>query len=91
MPASVLDVRIVARSRSFFSRRGSFETFLNDINSPWVGLHMDVGNIHDTGFPEQWIEIHGPRITRVHVKDVLRHRGRCGKTERLYEPVFRRQ
>ena len=42
-----------------------FATFLDDVNSPAVGLHLDVGNIHDTGFAEQWIEIHGPRITRV--------------------------
>jgi hexulose-6-phosphate isomerase len=55
-----------------------FSQFLNDVNSPAVGLHLDVGNIHDTGFPEQWIELLGSRITRVHVKDVLRHLGRCG-------------
>jgi len=55
-----------------------FSQFLSDVNSPAVGLHLDVGNIHDTGFPEQWIELLGSRITRVHVKDVLRHRGRCG-------------
>lgn len=55
-----------------------FWQFLNDVNSPAVGLHLDVGNIHDTGFAEQWIEIHGSRITRIHVKDVLKHRGRCG-------------
>lgn len=64
-----------------------FQTFLNDVNSPWVGLHLDVGNIHDTGFPEQWIEIHGPRITRIHVKDVLRHRGRCGD-QSVYTNLF---
>jgi len=64
-----------------------FETFLNDVNNVWVGLHLDVGNIHDTGFPEQWIEIHGPRITRVHVKDVLRHRGRCGN-QSVYTNLF---
>ena len=55
-----------------------FRQFLDDVNSPAVGLHLDVGNIHDTGFAEQWIEIHGSRITRIHVKDVLKHRGRCG-------------
>ena len=64
-----------------------FKLFLDDVGSPWVGLHLDVGNIHDTGFPEQWIEIHGPRITRVHVKDVLRHRGRCGH-ESVYTNLF---
>ena len=54
-----------------------FWTFLNEVNSPFVGLHFDVGNIHDTGFAEQWIEINGPRITRVHLKDPMRKRGRC--------------
>jgi len=64
-----------------------FGLFLDDVGSPHVGLHLDVGNIHDTGFPEQWIEMHGARITRVHVKDVLRHRGRCGN-ESVYTNLF---
>jgi L-ribulose-5-phosphate 3-epimerase len=63
-----------------------FKTFLDDVNSPSVGIHLDVGNIHDTGFPEQWIEMHGPRITRVHWKDVMRKRGRCG--ESVYTNLF---
>jgi L-ribulose-5-phosphate 3-epimerase len=64
-----------------------FHTFLDDVNSPWVGIHLDVGNIHDTGFAEQWIEINGPRITRIHVKDVMKHRGRCGQ-ESVYTNIF---
>jgi hexulose-6-phosphate isomerase len=55
-----------------------FKMFLGDVNSRWVGIHLDVGNIHDTGFAEQWIEILGPQITCIHLKDVLKHRGRCG-------------
>ncbi len=64
-----------------------FHTFLNDVNSPWVGNHLDVGNIHDTGFAEQWIEIMGPRITCMHLKDVLKHRGRCGE-QSVYTNIF---
>jgi hexulose-6-phosphate isomerase len=64
-----------------------FEQFLNDVNSPAVGIHLDVGNIHDTGFAEQWIEIHGPRITRIHMKDVLKHRGRSGD-QSVYTNLF---
>src|ERR1041384_6942915 len=64
-----------------------FAEFLNDVNSPAVGIHLDVGNIHDTGFAEQWIEIHGPRITRVHLKDVLKHRGRSGD-QSVYTNLF---
>src|SRR5579862_632481 len=70
-----------AEQRFLISTR-EFWTFLNEVNSPHVGLHLDVGNIHDTGFAEQWIEMHGPRITRIHVKDPMRKRGRCG------EPVY---
>lgn len=64
-----------------------FNLFLDDVNRPYVGIHLDVGNIHDTGFAEQWIEILGPRITRVHLKDVLKHRGRCGD-ESVYTNIF---
>jgi hexulose-6-phosphate isomerase len=64
-----------------------FWQFLNEVNNPWVGIHLDVGNIHETGFAEQWIEMHGPRITRVHLKDVLRHRGRCGD-QSVYTNIF---
>jgi hexulose-6-phosphate isomerase len=64
-----------------------FQTFLRDVGSPWVGIHLDVGNIHDTGFAEQWIEIHGPQITRIHLKDVHKQRGRCGN-QSVYTNIF---
>ncbi len=64
-----------------------FYTFLNDVNNPWVGIHLDVGNIHDTGYPEQWIDIHSTRITRMHMKDVHVHRGRCGN-QSVYTNIF---
>ncbi len=64
-----------------------FRQFLDDVNHPWIGIHLDVGNIHDTGFPEQWIEMHGPRITRIHLKDVMRKRGRCGD-QSVYTNLF---
>ena len=66
-----------AEQRFLMSPR-EFWQFLTDINHPAVGIHLDVGNIHDNGFAEQWIEMLGSRITRIHVKDVLKHRGRCG-------------
>ena len=75
-----------AEQRFLLSPR-EFESFLNEVNNPWVGIHLDVGNIHDTGFAEQWIEIHGPRITRIHLKDVLKHRGRCGN-QSVYTNIF---
>jgi hexulose-6-phosphate isomerase len=64
-----------------------FNQFLTDVDNPWVGIHLDVGNIHDTGFPEQWIEMLGPHITRMHLKDTLVHRGRCGN-QSVYTNIF---
>src|SRR6266581_2535882 len=75
-----------AEQRFLLSPR-EFWQFLNDVNSPAVGIHLDVGNIHDTGFAEQWIEMHGPRITRIHLKDVLKHRGRSGD-QSVYTNLF---
>ncbi len=75
-----------AEQRFLMSPR-EFATFLDDVHSPAVGIHLDVGNIHETGFAEQWIEIHGPRITRIHLKDVMKHRGRCGQ-ESVYTNLF---
>ena len=75
-----------AEQRFLMSPR-EFAIFLDDVGSPHVGIHLDVGNIHETGFAEQWIEIHGPRITRIHMKDVHRHRGRCGD-QSVYTNIF---
>ncbi len=90
-PAGQAGVRIGcencnAEQRFLMSPR-EFATFLDDVGSPHVGIHLDVGNIHETGFAEQWIEIHGPRITRIHLKDVHRHRGRCGD-QSVYTNIF---
>jgi L-ribulose-5-phosphate 3-epimerase len=63
--------------QKFLLSPGEFLQFLKDVNEPSVGLHLDVGNIHDTGFAEQWVEILGPHITRIHVKDTMKKRGRC--------------
>lgn len=43
--------------------------FVDEINSPWVGVYFDVGNVLRTGFPEHWISILGSRIKRIHFKD----------------------
>jgi L-ribulose-5-phosphate 3-epimerase len=43
--------------------------FIEEINHPHVGVYFDVGNILNIGFPEQWIQILGDKIKRIHVKD----------------------
>ncbi len=52
-----------------------FVHFLDAVGSPFVKAYFDVGNVVKFGFPEMWIDILGPRIARVHVKDYKRSVG----------------
>jgi L-ribulose-5-phosphate 3-epimerase len=46
--------------------------FVDEIGSPWVGWHFDIGNVITFGWPEQWIRILGKRILNLHIKDYSR-------------------
>src|SRR5262249_33258416 len=46
--------------------------YVDLFESPWIGWHMDLGNVVNTGWPEQWIRTLGKRIRRLHVKDFSR-------------------
>ena len=46
--------------------------FADAFKSPMVKWHFDVGNVVNTGFPEQWIRTLGPRIVKIHVKEFSR-------------------
>lgn len=48
--------------------------YLDEFNSPWVGWHMDIGNVINYGWPEQWIRILGRRIVTLHIKEFSRKR-----------------
>lgn len=43
--------------------------FIDSFASPWVGAYFDVGNVMLYGHPEHWIDILGPRLLAVHLKD----------------------
>lgn len=43
--------------------------FIDQFESEWVCAYFDCGNILKTGWPEQWIQILGSRIKRVHIKE----------------------
>jgi len=49
--------------------------FIDDLDSPYLGAYFDVANCVLTGYPEQWIDILGKRIKRVHFKDYRRDPG----------------
>ena len=48
--------------------------YVDEFNSPRVGWYFDIGNIINYGWPEQWIEILGPRIAMIHIKEFSREK-----------------
>lgn len=46
--------------------------YVDELQSPWVGFHFDVGNIINYGWPEQWIRVLGSRIKNLHIKEYSR-------------------
>lgn len=46
--------------------------FVDSFKSPMVRWHFDVGNVINFGWPKHWIEVLGPRIAAVHVKEYSR-------------------
>ena len=39
---------------------------------PMVGWHFDIGNVINYGWPEQWINVLGKRVLKLHIKDFSR-------------------
>jgi hexulose-6-phosphate isomerase len=56
----------------FITREGEALRYLEEINSPWVKWHFDVGNIIWYGEPIDWIKKLGKRISRLHIKEYSR-------------------
>jgi len=46
--------------------------FVEEIGSPYIGVYFDVGNYVPWAYPEQWVEILGATIKKVHFKDFRR-------------------
>ena len=52
-----------------------FRAFIDSFDSGAVASYFDVGNVMLTGYPDQWINILGKRIVRVHIKDFIKSVG----------------
>jgi len=46
--------------------------YVDEFQSPAMAWHFDVGNVINTGWPEQWIHILGARIHKLHIKEYSR-------------------
>ena len=53
------------------------QRFVDEVDNPWFGVYFDVGNNVRWGVPAHWIEILGPRIGKLDIKewDERKHRG----------------
>jgi hexulose-6-phosphate isomerase len=76
MPKAIPDAEKAGVSYNFEEVWNRFLTspldmkrFVDQFHSKSVAVHFDVGNIFQYGFPQDWINILGPRIKRVHLKD----------------------
>ena len=48
--------------------------YVDSFESPNVGWYLDIGNLLAYGWPEHWIEVLGPRIVKVDVKEYSRRK-----------------
>jgi L-ribulose-5-phosphate 3-epimerase len=46
--------------------------YVDEFDSPYVGWHLDCGNLVHYGWPEQWVRILGKRIVTLHIKEYSR-------------------
>lgn len=74
--AEELQVRILIENvgNGFCADPHQFAAYIDAIDSPWVGVHFDIGNHIWQGPPAEWIRILGSRIRKLDVKD--RSKGR---------------
>ncbi len=54
---------------NFITKPEQAVAFLDAIDSPQVGWHLDVGNVIRYGAPEDWIPLLGKRILKLHIKE----------------------
>lgn len=59
--------------------------FIDQFRSPWVKAHFDTGNVMQFGYPQDWIEVLGSRIRRVHLKD---YKLASGGTQGRFVPLL---
>ncbi len=51
--------------------------YIDEIDSPWVGVYFDIGNVRKFSPSEAWIRVLGRRVVKLDIKDWSRPRGFC--------------
>ena len=75
--AETLGVKIAIEEvwNNFIMKPEEAVRYLDEINSPWVGWHFDVGNVIKFNPPESWIPLLGKRILKLHIKEFSKAKG----------------
>ena len=64
---------------NFIMKPEQAKEYLDEINSPWVGWHFDIGNHIKFGPSEEWVKVLGNRILKLHIKEYSTKPGPDGK------------
>ena len=77
--ASRLGIRILVENvwNDFCYDPHKLAAYIDEIDSPWVGVYFDIGNVRKFGKPEEWIRVLGRRIVKLDVKDWGKANGWC--------------
>ncbi len=69
--AEELGVKIAIENvwNNFILKPEQAKQYLDEINSPLVGWHFDIGNMVKYGPSQEWIRVLGKRILKLHIKD----------------------
>ncbi|MGD9854367.1 MAG: sugar phosphate isomerase/epimerase family protein [Planctomycetaceae bacterium] len=69
--ASRLGIHILVENvwNGFCENPDEFRDYIDEIDSPWVGVYFDIGNVRKFGPSEDWIRTLGKRIVKLDVKD----------------------
>ena len=60
---------------NFVTKPEQAAAYLDEIDSPHVGWHFDIGNVIKYSPPETWIPVIGKRILKLHVKEFSKAKG----------------
>jgi hexulose-6-phosphate isomerase len=75
--ASQLGVRICIETvwNKFCEKPEQLRDYVDEINSPWFGVWLDIGNVRKLSPSEKWVRVLGTRIVKIDVKGYSKKKG----------------
>jgi L-ribulose-5-phosphate 3-epimerase len=75
--ASRLGVRVCIETvwNNFCEKPEQMRDFVDEVNSPWFGVWLDIGNVRRFGLSEKWVRVLGTRVVKIDVKGYTKKLG----------------